>query len=112
MGHTELAGWPSIKIEGEWRPAGKGPHDDVEVRVAYSFMHAPTLARFLSGVDLDAMWIMAEETGWRLTMKGKRNGTPLVAYFHATSFRDVITTAATTLDTGRVKWWPDDNPIT
>lgn len=112
MPHTVEAGWPSIKIDGEWRPPGKGPHDDVEVRVAYSFLHAPALARFLSGVDMDAMWLMAEEGGWRLTIKGKRGERPVVAYFHATSFRNVVTLAATSLDTDRAKWWPDDNPIT
>lgn len=112
MPHTVLAGWPAIKIAGEWRPPGKGPNDDIEVRVAYSFLHAPALARFLSGVDLTAVWATVEETGWRLTLKGVRGKHPVVAYIHQTTFRDVIVAAATSLDTNNLKWWPDDHPIT
>lgn len=111
MAHTVLHGWPSIKIDGEWKPVGKGPSDDLEVRVAYSFLHAPTLAGFLSGVALTAVWMTVEPGGWRLTMKGVRGKRPVVAYFHATRFRDVIVAAATTLDTASATWWADDHPI-
>lgn len=111
MPHTVLAGWPPIKIGGEWRPMGKGPHDDVEVRVAYSLVHAPTLAKFLSDVDLQAMWLTIETGGWRLTLKGRRRGKPVVAYFHERNFRDVVTLASTTLDCGRATWWEDGHPV-
>lgn len=111
MKQTVLAGQPPIKIGGEWRPPGKGPHDDVEVRVCYSFLHAPTLAKFLSNVDLQAMWLMVEDGGWRLTLKGRRRGKPVVAYFHERNLRDVVTLAATTLDCARVTWWEDPRPL-
>lgn len=109
---TLLHGAPPIKIGGEWRPSGKGPHDDVEVRVAYSFLHAPTLARFLSGVAITAVWLTVEPGGWRATIKGGRGSKHVVAYLHGASFRDAVTICATSLDTGSLRWWEDSRPIT
>lgn len=101
----------SIKIDGAWRTEGKGPHDDIEVRVAYSFLHGPTLVAFLQGVELEAVWLTIERTGWRMTFKGARAGKHLAAYLHGDSFSEVVTLAATTLDLGKLVWWPDDHPV-
>ena len=107
---TVLAGRPPIKIGGEWRPQGKGPHDDVEVRVAYALVHVPVLAKFLSDVDLREFRISSADGGWRLMLKGTRRDKHVVAFFHADSWKDLITLCATTLDTGAATWYPDLYP--
>ena len=107
---TVLAGAPSIKIDGEWRPQGKGPHDDVEVRVAYSLRHGETLCRFLSGVELTQLTFFKKPEGWLLMLKGTRGKKKLVAFLMAFTFADALVMAATTMDTGKVPWGPDNPP--
>lgn len=104
------AGEPPIKIGGEFRGRGKGPHDDVEVRVAYALIHAPTLASFLSNVELREFRINQVDDGWRLMLKGKRGREHQVAFFYAENWRDLVTLAVTSLDTGRVDWYHDRYP--
>lgn len=109
MPHTVLAGWPPIKIGGSWRPPGQGPHDDVEVRVAYSLRHGEALCHFLAGVELTQMSVFKREDGWLLMLKGDRRGKKLVAFLNAGTFQDALVLAATTMDTNRVPW-KDDSP--
>lgn len=107
---TPSAGEPSIEIEGEFRPQGKGPHDDVEVRVAYSLVHAATLTWFMEQVELLELRVSVLEDGYRVMLKGTRKGKHLVAFFRAASWREAITLAATSVDCGYVTWWPDQYP--
>lgn len=102
---------PTSKDDNRWRKQGKGPHDDLEVRVAYALVHIPTLLRFLADITLTAFWITAEEGGWRLTIKGIRRKKPVVAYLHVEAFRDLMGAAATSADSNTLRWWPDKHPI-
>lgn len=105
-----LAGRPPIKIGGEWRPQGKGPHSDVEVRVAYSLFHAEVNAFFLDGVKLTQMSLFKKDDGWLLLLKGVRRGRKLKAWFVAPSFRDALVVATTSLDCAHVSWQADTPP--
>ena len=107
---TILDGRPPIKIGGEWRSQGKGPHDDVEVRVAYSLFHAEANAFFLSGVKLTQMSVFAKPDGYLLLLKGKRGKKKLKAWLHADSWRAALTLGSTCLDCDRVPWTLDERP--
>lgn len=102
-----VAGEPPIKIGGEWRPPGKGPHDDLEVRVAYALRHGDKLAEFLAGLELTQMTLFKQEDGWLVMLKGKRPGAKRVAFMQARTFADGLVWAATALDTNRVPWRVD-----
>lgn len=104
---TTMAGGPPIKIGSEWRPAGRGPHDDLEVRVAYSLRHAETLCGFLAGVELTQFSLFKRSYGWLLMLKGKRGRKELVAFRPATTFPGALVLAATSLDSGDVPWQAD-----
>jgi len=101
---------PLCKLSGEWRTQGKGPHTDVEVRVAYGLFHTVTLAKLLDGVDVHELRISAVRSGWRLMLKGTRGGEPLASYFYAGQWRDLITLMATSLDIGYTSWVRDPFP--
>lgn len=40
------------KVSGTFRPAGKGAHDDADLRVGYAATHLPTTVAWLSGIKL------------------------------------------------------------
>ena len=92
------------KVSGEWRTQGKGPHDDVEVRVAYSFIHAPALAYFLAGVELTPVRFTKEQGRWLLMLLGERPRMRVVAFVSADTYREAIVLCATYLDTNSVPW--------
>lgn len=111
MAHTVLNDRPPIKIGGEWRTQGKGPHDDLEVRVAYSLRHGPALCSFLAGLELTQMSLFKREDGWLVMLKGERPGKQRVAFLNASTFEGALVLAATALDSGNVPWkvdvpWP------
>ncbi len=107
---TLLAGKPPIKIGGEWRPIGKGPHDDVEVRVAYSLLHLPTLLSQLDDVALTEMRLTVRKQSILVMLKGVRKGRPLVAWFAQETWRDALTLVATCADSGHADWRVDKPP--
>lgn len=111
MAGTKLHHRPPIKIGGKFRSPGKGPHTDVEVRVAYSLLHAETLAYMLDGVTLTHWQIMARDDGYLVMFKGVRKGKKLIAFLDAPTWSDAMVISATTLDSGHVPWkrpkpWP------
>lgn len=101
---------PQTKVSGTWRTPGKGPHDDVEVRVAYGLVHAPATALFLEGVELREFRITSTAEGARIMLKAKRGKMHVVAFFNADSWRDAIVLALTSLDSQHVVWKPDQWP--
>lgn len=107
---TLLAGRPAIKIAGEWRTAGKGPHDDVEVRVAYCLVHAEALVFMLHGVRLTQFRITPRKDSVLVMLKGTRQGKKLVAWFSQPTWRSAVTLAATCMDSGHVDWLDDKPP--
>lgn len=111
MGGPDVAGKPRFKNRGEWRRPGKGPHDDVEVRVAYGLANSETLARFLDGVELQEFRITNLTEDCRVMLKGNRGTSPVVAYFYAPTWRDALRLAVSSLDTGNARWELDDYPL-
>lgn len=109
---TGITPAPLCKPSGEWRAQGKGPHDDIEVRVAYGLFHTPTVVAFLDGVDLDEMRISKLPHTWRLMLKGRRSGQPLVAFYYADTWRDLIVLMVTSTDSQHTGWQQDDHPPT
>jgi len=108
---TQMDWMPPIMIGSRFRPAGKGPHDDPEIRVAYSLVNLPETLSHLSGVELVAFWVTRTPDGWRLTLKGRRGDKYLVAYMHESEFRDILIAGVSTVDTARCSWQPDKRPI-
>lgn len=101
---------PPFKNGGTWRTQGKGPHDDVEQRVAYGLFHTPTVARFLDGVDIRELRVTFIGDEWRLMLKGRRGTRHLVCFFYAPGWREAYTLMVTSLDSGHVVWQPDRYP--
>lgn len=101
---------PRSKLPGTWRPAGKGPHDDVEVRFGYAIKHAPTSVAVMHGVTLREVRATEVDGGWRLMFKGNRKGKPVVAYIYHDSYLEALVLAFTTLDVGLLVWHHDDYP--
>lgn len=95
---------PPIKIGREWRPNGRGPHDDLEVRVAYSLRQGEALCWFLAGLELTQMSIFKQEDGWLVMLKGERPGAKRVAFLNASTFEGALVLAATAMDSGNVPW--------
>lgn len=89
---------------------GKGPHDDLEVRVAYSLFITPALTRYIAGVELLELRVSAVGEEWRLMLKGLRRGKHLVAFFYAPTWRDVFVHMTTMVDIGYVTWYDDIYP--
>ncbi len=103
---------PPITIGGQWRPGGKGPHDDIEVRVAYGIFNTPVLTQMLGGVELSQLRVTKVDYGWLIMLKGVRRGRYLVAFFSAPTMRDVFVLMTTCVDIGYVTWKDDDHPPT
>lgn len=95
---------PSIEIDGAWRTQGRGPHDDPEVRTAYSLLHAETLVFFLTGMELTHFSIIKREADYLVMLKGKRKGVKYVAFLNAATFQGACVLAATSLDSGYLSW--------
>jgi len=110
MGKPKSTGLPPSKDGRPWRPPGKGPHDDREVRLAYGLVHLPAVAHFLDGVELQEMRLTLVEEGYRVMLKGKRGNQPKVAFLYANSWKDALILVATTLDSGHSVWWDDKYP--
>ena len=106
--HASLA--PSTKVDSQWRPPGKGPHDDIEVRLAYGLIHMPVLTDFLAGITLKEIRVTAVEGGWRVMLKGKRGKEHKVAFFAADTLRGALMEAVTTVDINYTEWHPDRFP--
>lgn len=104
---TVLPGRPPITIGGEWRPPGKGPHDDVEVRVAYALFHIDSNVRYHDTVELQEFRITRSATGWYVMLKGIRKQRKVVAFLGAADFRDALSIAATMADCQYIPWQPD-----
>lgn len=102
---------PPSRDAGGWRRRGQGPHDDVEVRVAYALVNAECLARFLDGVTLQEFRVTAMAEDYRVMLKGVRGGKPVVCFLYEATWRDALRLGVTMLDTGRVYWEPDDYPL-
>ncbi len=101
---------PPIKIGGRWLPIGKGPHDSLEVRVAYGLCCTPVLVRDLNGVELQEMRLSTNRSEWRLLLKGVRRKRYVIAYFYAPSWREVLTEMVTLADTANIPWHDDEVP--
>lgn len=107
MERLPVHGAPAIKVAGEYRPAGRGPHDDIEVRVAYSLRHGAVLCEFLADLELTQLSLFKQEDGWLVMLKAKRGKRKRVAFMQAADFSDALVIAATSLDTNRVPWKVD-----
>lgn len=99
---------PPFKNGGEWIPPGHGPHDELEVRVAYSLINAPATALFLADVELTKLCVAAGKNGWYVMLKGTRGEKKLVAFMSAGTWSSAMVWAATALDTNTVPWYLDD----
>lgn len=105
-----MHGGPPIKIGGEWIPNGRGPNDNLEVRVAYALRHGETLCKFMAGVTLTQLTLFKKDYGWLVMLKGARGKEKLVAFLSATDFSGALVLAATSMDTSRVPWKKDEPP--
>lgn len=104
MGTTYLHHCPPIEIDGTFRNPGKGPHTDVEVRVAYSLRHLETLVRFLGGVDLTTVSLFKKPDGWLVMLKGIGPRHPMIAWMHGATFAQALEILATSCDSSHVDW--------
>lgn len=95
---------------GEWRTQGKGPHDDVEVRVAYGLFSTPVLTQFMSGVELTDMLCSKVGDQWRIILKGRRKKRKLIAFFYCDTWRDLFVEMVTSVDIGYVRWFDERPP--
>ncbi len=89
---------------------GRGPHDDIEVRVAYILNHAPALTSWVSDVVLKEFRVSVLKDGYRVMVKGKRRKEHVVAFFNADTWSQVLATATTSLDTHYAVWHRDMYP--
>lgn len=104
MARTYLHHVPPIEIAGTWRNRGRGPHDDVEVRVAYGLLHLDTVVHFLHGIELTAFALWKKEDEWVVMLKGQGPRKPMIAWLHAPTFKDALVMAATACDSSHVDW--------
>lgn len=100
----------ATKVTGEWRPDGKGPHDDVEVRVAYGLHHLDKVVLFLCGVELTHFSLFKKRDGWLVMLKGVGPRHPMIAWMHAKTFKEALVVVATTCDSSHVDWRIEDPP--
>ncbi len=105
-----MAGKTPTEVGGEWRLSGKGPHDDPEVRLGYGLCHVPTMCLMLEGVVFSEFRVTALADGYRVMVKGMRGEDPVVSFYYADTFRDVVMVAVTHLDIGRSTWNHDAYP--
>lgn len=94
----------ATKVTGEFRPPGKGPHDDADLRVAYGLRHLPTTAAWLDRVELTTLSLFRKEDGWLVMLKGNRGRSRLIAWLHASTWADALVLVATTVDSSHVAW--------
>lgn len=99
------------KVGGHWRTPGRGPADDLEVRFGYSLIQTPAMSLELCGVELSEFRVTRVDVQWRCMLKGLRRNKPVVAFFYEDTYKDVLVLALTSLDLGRVKWYPDKFPL-
>jgi len=90
---------------------GKGPHGDLEVRVAYGLFQTPYLVERLAGVDLQEMRLSVNRGEWRVLLKGTRRKRFVIAYFYAPTWREVLTQLVTMADSGFIPWHDDEVPL-
>lgn len=107
MEQLQRATRPPIKNGREWRPNGQGPHDDLEVRVAYSLRHGETLVGFLADLALTQFTLFRKEDGWLIMLKAERGKKKRVAFMNASTFSGALVLAATAMDSGNVPWKED-----
>jgi len=96
--------WPSIKIDGEWEPDGKGPDMELERRVAYGLMHVPSNALSQDGVELTEFRLIPTDDGWLVMLKGTRRKKKLIAFVHAPTWRSALRSTTTALDSSHLTW--------
>lgn len=101
---------PRTKVPGNWRPPGKGPHDDPEVRLGYRMKHAPANTRHRAGVHLREFRLTEVEGGWRAMVKGDRGNEPVVCYIFAETYATALIICITSLDINYVTWHHDAYP--
>lgn len=104
MDEPVLAGRPPTRVGGDWRSPGQGPFPDLEVRVAYGFVHAPAKALKGSNVELTHFSMIKKSDGWLVMLKGERPRMTVVAFLHGETYREALVTAVTALDSGHVPW--------
>lgn len=107
---TEHHLYPRSKLHGTWQAPGKGPADNLEERFGYALKHAPAYAERKEGVRLRELRVTEVEDGWRAMLKGDRRGKPVVAYFYAPAFSDVLVQCLTSLDSHYCSWHHDEYP--
>lgn len=101
---------PRTKVPGTWRTPGKGPHDDLELRVGYGLSHMQVTAAKTGRIYLREFRITEVEDGWLAMVKGDRGKKALVAYFFAETYRGALVSAITSLDTGTAPYRADSYP--
>ncbi len=99
---------PPTEVAGKWRSPGRGPSDDLDLRVGYGLANMPGTARKTSGLAFREFRITEVEDGWLAMVKGDKGRRPVVAFAYAETYRDALLLGLTLLDTGRC-WWQDDD---
>ncbi len=108
--HPHRSPWPSIKIDGEWEPEGKGPPLELERRVAYGLMQIPGNALSQDGVALSEFRLIPTDYGWLVMLKGTRRKKKLIAFCHAATWREALRATTTMLDSGHMTWRLEEPP--
>lgn len=83
---------------------------DLERRVAYGLMHLPANALSQDGVELTEFRLIPTDDGWLVILKGTRRGKKLVAFHHATEWRDALRTTTTMVDSSHTPWRLEEPP--
>lgn len=104
------SGGPSIKIDGELELPTTPVDAHVAVRVARGLGNLHTLCYVQEGVTLQEMRLSYMGTTWRLMLKGKRRQRPVVAYFYADEWWDLLVVTVTSVDSGFADWHADSYP--
>lgn len=105
-----LTGSPSIKIDGELELPVTPVDAHVAVRVAKGLGNLHTLCYVHEGVTIQELRISWMGSTWRLMLKGKRRGRPIVAFFYADQWWDLLAVTVTSVDSGYADWHPDSYP--
>lgn len=105
-----LTDTPSIKIDGELELPVTPVDAHVAVRVARGLGNLHTVCYVHEGVTLQELRISWIGSTWRLMLKGKRRRRPVVAYFYADEWWDLLVVAVTSVDSGHVGWDTDTYP--
>lgn len=105
-----LTGTPSIKIDGKVELPLTPADAQVAVRVARGLGNLHVLCYVHEGVTVQELRISWIGNTWRLMLKGKRAKRPVVAYFYADEWWDLLTVTVTSVDSGYVDWHRDTYP--